>query len=573
MKTVEFKLNLNLEQKARIDDWLNVQRWVWNKGLNLLEEFYLFHYWDKLSKTWNRCCPLAWKYRKYEDNWIPYCSIAHTSRDWVQCCPVNQDFRESPIDNPNYFGLVYYFAQKNHPDKPWFTAVPSKFVAGTCKALTDAYARFRKGDFGKIKYKRKQDKIHSLINNNAKEIKPVVNYLRVPKLGLVKVKGLSARWLDSVAISTLKISKEAETYYLQLTGNLPIVSIKPSNKACGLDVGLQYIYADDVGKVVEPPRFYRWFEKRLRRLQRQVSRQEKNSKNQIKTRQKIAKTHAKIKRQRRSFNHKLSTFLVRKFGGIAVENIQIKNLNRRPKPKLREDGLGWERNNATAKSGLNKSFADAGLGQLLQMTEQKAQVADREFVKVDPAYTSQTCPQCGMVKKKSLSQRTHQCDCGYIEQRDVAAAINIRAKANFVRIYPAWAGEVMPPKGIDKISAQEEPAKAGLSGDATPTSNQSLNLELQIEVRETVGVVDTCYPQTASNCLSQSTPANSLPPSIRAFELDPIQLEFELSAGQTKPSAPKRKTRSKRRSAQASTETALQLELWDVAAADNLESG
>ena len=137
-------------------------------------------------------------------------------------------------------------------------------------------------------------------------------------------------------------------------------------------------------------------------------------------------THDKIARQRLAFNHKLSTFLVRCYAGIAVEKLNLVGLKRRAKVKRNDKG-GYDRNNAKAKSGLNKSFADAGLGQFLQMLETKCKEAGREFVKVNPAYTSQECSNCGTIVKKALSQRTHECpNCGYIADRDVNAAINIK---------------------------------------------------------------------------------------------------------------------------------------------------
>jgi putative transposase len=139
-------------------------------------------------------------------------------------------------------------------------------------------------------------------------------------------------------------------------------------------------------------------------------------------------THDKIARQRLAFNHKLSTFLVRSYAGIAVEKLNLVGLKRRAKVKKNNKG-GYDRNNAKAKSGLNKSFADAGLGQFLQMLEAKCKDAGREFVKVNPAYTSQECSNCGTIVKKSLSQRTHECpECGYVEDRDVNAAINIKKR-------------------------------------------------------------------------------------------------------------------------------------------------
>ena len=152
------------------------------------------------------------------------------------------------------------------------------------------------------------------------------------------------------------------------------------------------------------------------------------SNNERKLLEDLSGTHDKIARQRLAFNHKLSTFLVRCYAGIAVEKLNLVGLKRRAKVKKNDKG-GYDRNNAKAKSGLNKSFADAGLGQFLQMLETKCKDVGREFVKVNPAYTSQECSNCGTIVKKSLSQRTHECpECGYVEDRDVNAAINIRKR-------------------------------------------------------------------------------------------------------------------------------------------------
>jgi len=161
-----------------------------------------------------------------------------------------------------------------------------------------------------------------------------------------------------------------------------------------------------------------------------LARQQEESANQKKTKRDIARLHEKVRRRRRAFNHRESSKLVEIYGGIAVEDIQLPNLIRRPKPKKKEKGAGYERNNAKAKSGLNKSFADAGLGQFLQQLESKSKAVGRHFVKVPPAYTSQDCPSCGSRVKKTLSTRTHRClHCGLVLPRDVASAIIIKKKA------------------------------------------------------------------------------------------------------------------------------------------------
>jgi putative transposase len=442
MKTIEFKFTPNRQQEATLNEWLSALKWVWNQSLRLAEDFERFQAWDKVSKSYVPCCPIGWEYRyeKLENGeWAHYsCSTIAVGRkgEYKPVCPIKQDWREQLIQNVSHFGLKYYFTQKNHPNKPWFCEVPAKFVNGIVKSFADAWSAYKKGKRKKPKFKGERERITTLIDIQSKKTKIVCKYIHITKLGAIKVKTLDERWNHQTPIVALRICKRPSGWYLQLTGDVPTEIEPPSDRACGIDVGLQYIIADDAGKVVDPPKYYRKAEKRLRKLQRKVSRQRLMNGGETggtkRSRQKIAKLHEKTRLQRCNFNHKISTYTVRTFGSIAVEDIKIANLTRKPSPKMSEDGKGYKKNGAKAKAGLNKSFADAGLGQLLTMMETKAKVRGREFVRVQPHYTSQDCPQCGHRAKKSLSTRTHHCnECGYQEQRDVAAAINIRAKANF----------------------------------------------------------------------------------------------------------------------------------------------
>jgi putative transposase len=80
-----------------------------------------------------------------------------------------------------------------------------------------------------------------------------------------------------------------------------------------------------------------------------------------------------------------------------------------------------------AKSKLGKSICDVGWGKFTQLLHYKAESAGCKVVEVNPAYTSQICPNCKNVKKKKLSERWHNCDCGFSTHRDHAAALNILA--------------------------------------------------------------------------------------------------------------------------------------------------
>ena len=82
-----------------------------------------------------------------------------------------------------------------------------------------------------------------------------------------------------------------------------------------------------------------------------------------------------------------------------------------------------------ARSALARSVNDAAWGQFIQILSDKAASAGRKVVKVDPRGTSQTCPECGVIEAKKLSERVHSCPCGFTTDRDVAAAQVILLRA------------------------------------------------------------------------------------------------------------------------------------------------
>ena len=407
MQTIEFKLDLNQTQQAKIDDWLSVLRWVWNQGLHLLEEFDSFSSWDKLSKAWVPSCPIQWEYYR-DDNGhlVPFTRLAQT-KPYRMSCSIPQAYRQPEIESSNHFGVLYYFAQKNHADKPWFCEVPSKIVSGTLKALTDAWSEYKSGKRKRPRYKRYKDKIKTLTNNNSKLIKISGNQITLPKLGKVSVKTLDKRWDATVPIAVLKIVKEPSGYYLQLTGELAAKKFKPSNKAVGISLGFKNLFVTDGGKVVEPPAYYYRMEKRLQRLQRKLSRQQNlcqittyNSElaehflscpinphkgaNKAKTQQRISRLHEQIRRGRRAMNHKLSTKLVQEYGGIALAKSELQKVTRRPKPIVNKQGTGYDPNGAERKSQFNRLFLANGLGQMTSLIEQKAIVNGREYIEIAP---------------------------------------------------------------------------------------------------------------------------------------------------------------------------------------------
>lgn len=180
------------------------------------------------------------------------------------------------------------------------------------------------------------------------------------------------------------------------------------------------------GEFVDNLRFFRKDEKALAKAQRKVEKHKKGSWAQRKARKVVSRIHERIRNRRHDFAHQLSRKLVNRFGLIAVEKLNVKNMSKRPAPRQDEQTGEYLPNGASQKSGLNKSIADAGWSLLRFCLAYKAESAGRKIVAVNPAWTSQDCSGCGARVKKKLSELVHFCpNCGLSMNRDTNAARNI----------------------------------------------------------------------------------------------------------------------------------------------------
>lgn len=200
-----------------------------------------------------------------------------------------------------------------------------------------------------------------------------------------------------------RVVKRADGYYVQVICETEIVKVKNTGKQVGLDLGLKYFVADSDGNKVEAPKFFRKAQYKLAHVQRLLSKKNKGGKNRSKARQIVAKNHLKIQRQRKDWLHKLSYKYANENDVVVVENLNVS---------------GMVKNHHLALS-----ISDASWNTFINMLEYKLETLSRVLVKVNPAYTSQICSNCGAIVKKSLSQRTHYCpECLFMGCRDVNAA-------------------------------------------------------------------------------------------------------------------------------------------------------
>lgn len=228
--------------------------------------------------------------------------------------------------------------------------------------------------------------------------------------------------------------------------NIPLpIRRKPTGKAIGIDRGCAHAAADSNGRFMDLPK------DRLKAIDREIRKRQKSQARRVKTagyssekeyansgrtsraywktRLEITKLHSKSKRILDDVYQKYTTQLVRDNDLIVLENLRLANMSRRNKPV--PDPLHEGRylhNGQAAKRGLNRSLRQASMGRLSSMLAYKTKLADGVgMILVNPAYTSQTCSQCGYVAKENReSQAVFICKkCSYTANADVNAAKNI----------------------------------------------------------------------------------------------------------------------------------------------------
>jgi putative transposase len=211
-------------------------------------------------------------------------------------------------------------------------------------------------------------------------------------------------------IKRVRVVRRADGYYVQFCIDQErIEKREPTAHNIGIDVGLNHFYTDSDGNTVANPRHLRKSEKSLKRLSRRMSKTDKGSKNRAKFRNKLARKHLKVSRQRKDFVVKTARCVVQSNDLVAYEDLKVRNMVR--------------------NRHLAKSISDAAWTQFRQWVEYFGKVFGVVTVAVLPHYTSQNCSNCGEVVKKSLSTRTHAClHCGHIQDRDWNAARNILEK-------------------------------------------------------------------------------------------------------------------------------------------------
>lgn len=286
----------------------------------------------------------------------------------------------------------------------WLNEVSSVCLQQSLMNLDVAYKNFFKGQAKHPNFKKRTNKQSVRYVSSAFTFKD--NKLKLAKhKKLIKMK-ITRNF--SGEVSSVTVSKTPDNkYYASL---LMKEQYKPKSKTAkqlGIDLGIKDFATFSDGTKVANPKHLLKSLKKMKRLQRQLSRKVKGSNNRDKARIKVARLHSKIANQRSDFLHKLSTQIVNENQVICVETLSIKEMM-----KTRH---------------IARLVGSLGLNQFLNMLKYKSEWNEREFVQIDKWFpSSKTCFDCGTKNNElALSQREWVCSCGAKHDRDINAAKNI----------------------------------------------------------------------------------------------------------------------------------------------------
>jgi len=232
--------------------------------------------------------------------------------------------------------------------------------------------------------------------------------LHLSKIGPVEV--VLHRPLEGTPKTVTIRRSSTGKWYAAISCEWEPTPLPPNASAVGMDVGLTTFATLSSGDIIANPRFFRPEEKALARASRRLAQAAKGTPARTKRRKVVARVHERVRWRRHNFTHQHARRIVNHHGTIAVEDLSV--------------------NRMVKNHCLAKSISDAAWAEFSERLAWKAACAARRFVRVNPAYTSQTCSACGNRlppdKRLGLSERVFDCPCCNLHMdRDLNASLNI----------------------------------------------------------------------------------------------------------------------------------------------------
>ncbi|MCF3173783.1 transposase [Streptomyces sioyaensis] len=238
-------------------------------------------------------------------------------------------------------------------------------------------------------------------------------------------------------VKTISVKREGRRWYVVLAcDEVPAEPLPPTGSIVGIDMGVTWFLTTSSGEHVANPRFLEASAEELACAQRHLATFPKRTRRRTKKHRaaarKVAKLHARIRRQRLDHHHKAALALVREHDVIGHEQLNTAGMAKAPAPRPdpEQDGA-FLPNGAAAKAGLNRTILDTGWGIFLNILANKAESAGRRVISVDARNTSRTCTDCRHVAKENrVTQATFECTaCGFTANADHVGALNVLNRA------------------------------------------------------------------------------------------------------------------------------------------------
>ena len=362
---------------------------------------------------------LNYTYRLYPDSnqiellneWLETCRVSYNYalrelKDWIASrkCPIDRCSLRSEYIMPADYPFPGYHQQQNNLPRakkqfPRLASVPSQVLQTNIRRLHDAWDFFQKRGYGFPRFK-KYGQMKSILFPQFKT-NPLTDWqIRLPKLGKVPI-NLHRPIPVGFVIKQVRVVKKAMGWFavVAIESDLDLPSPLPHGHSIGIDVGLlSYVATSD--SYTEPrPKFFKTAYRRLKVLQKRLSKKMKRGKNYEKARIKVAKQHNHIAFKRTDYQFKLAHKLCDMADTIYVEDCDFRIM---------------------AKGMLGKHTIDASFGQLRSILEYVGKKRNVFVGRVDHRGTSQTCSNCRTEVRKKLEDRYHICyECGYGVDRPV----------------------------------------------------------------------------------------------------------------------------------------------------------
>jgi len=328
---------------------------------------------------------------------------------WNDALAICKQAEKLPSNN-DLQKLVITQAKKT-TEREWLSDVSSVPLQQSVADLGIAYKNFfdslkgkRKGKkVGTPRFKKKTNQQSARFVKTGFSIQGEQVYLA--KIG--NVKPIWSRELPSSPSSVTVIKDGANRYFLSFVVEVKPVNIDAKNQSIGIDLGIKTLAVMSNGEKAQSPDYSK-LDRKIRKLQKKLARQPKDSKRSHKTRIKIAKLHNQITDTRQDFLHKLSTKIISENQVIVLEDLNVSGMVKNRK--------------------LARSISLQGWRQFRTLCEGKAEKFNRDFRVISRwEATSQICSKCGYKwGKLDLKIRSLKClNCGTEHDRDENAAKNI----------------------------------------------------------------------------------------------------------------------------------------------------